>query len=148
MGTNHPHWKTGVTAIGLIATAVLVGGADDVMFAQRQRPRRDQAAQGGAPAPSVVLGRPTEHSIAISLLMPSGGEAFVEYGTKAGDFSTRGSSVAVRPGEPEELTVDGLQPATRYQYRVRERRTGEAEFAVGQACCVRAPRARDGPGRG
>jgi len=58
-------------------------------------------------------------------------EVYFEYGTEYGVYTDR-TVVAEFPGiKPFEVTIDNLQPNTRYYYQMRYRQPGEPEFSTG-----------------
>ena len=83
----------------------------------------------GPPLPvNLVLGRPTDTSIAISLLAEAGTTATCDLGTAPGAYDRpcpSGTSVA---GEPIVFELRDLAPATRYYYRVRVQPPGGPEL--------------------
>jgi hypothetical protein len=111
--------------------------------------RKDGGQRGGGPAREAVLpadmaavtalsavaGRPTNQSIAVSLLSGSAGEAFVEYGTASGHYANKSAAVAVTAGVPVEIVLTGLQPNSEYFYRaqVGTAATGEQHFHTARA---------------
>ncbi len=67
----------------------------------------------------IVLGRPTPTQMTVSVLCEKDTTGQIVYGTQSGRYS---GSTPMRPfkaGEPEEITLSGLQPNTRYFYRFR-----------------------------
>lgn len=78
-----------------------------------------------------ILGRPTDHSITLSVLAPNNGEVFVEYGVKPGAYTGKTKAAAVQSGKPVEIALDSLRPGTRYYYRLRHRQAGEAAYVAG-----------------
>ncbi len=81
--------------------------------------------------PDVLLGRPTDHSVAASVLAGANLEAYLEYGTTAGVFSRETPLSVVAAGTPAVLTMDSLLADTSYRYRLRYRVPGGAEFSAG-----------------
>lgn len=73
---------------------------------------------------NTILGRPTDSSIAISVLSDQAGDtAFIEYGTQLDEqqnviSAQRTSAVGSKTGEPIVIELTGLQRDTRYYYRV------------------------------
>lgn len=67
---------------------------------------------------TVVVGRPTDRSATLSVLAAEAGDAVAEYGTQAGRFVAKTAVTKLRAGEPAEIGIGGLQPNTRYHYRV------------------------------
>jgi hypothetical protein len=91
----------------------------------------DSAAAPGASTPSVfniVLGRPTDSSIAASVLVYAGTEIYAEYGTASGAYAARSRSDRSAAGEPIVIEMTGLQSDTRFFYRLRYRLAGETDF--------------------
>src|SRR5438477_12880902 len=73
-----------------------------------------------------ILGRPTDRSITVSVLASEDLEAFIEYGAKVGSYSEKTNAGKSQPGKPFEALLDRLKPNTRYYYRLRYRRPGNA----------------------
>jgi hypothetical protein len=67
---------------------------------------------------SVLVGRPTDRGVTVSVLPATPGECFVEYGADGGGPVQRTAARAVKAGAPTEFEITGLAPATRYGYRV------------------------------
>jgi PKD repeat protein len=67
----------------------------------------------------IVLGAPTASSIKANILSTDRqGLVYLEYGTTSGKYDRQSQSVALVPGQPVELALDGLVAATRYYYRL------------------------------
>lgn len=92
-----------------------------------------------APAPSpvpsaavatvnVVLGRPSDVGMSISVLAENGSQVYAEYGTTPGVYSGNTTTGTASGGYPVVLEVERLQPNTRYYYRVRVRTPTESAF--------------------
>ncbi len=79
----------------------------------------------------VLLGRPTDRSIAVSVLSDSSLEAFVEYGTQSGVYTTQTAQTALIAGSPAILVLDSLDADRQYYYRLRYRGPGAASFDAG-----------------
>ena len=75
----------------------------------------------------VVLGRPTKHSITAKVLAYVDREGSIEYGSKAGAPTAKTAVFALEAGEPAEIALTGLQPDTRYFYRLSTR-AGSADW--------------------
>lgn len=73
----------------------------------------------GALVYDVLLGRPTDRSIALNLLSQSNLTATLEYGTDPGTYPLRSEARPVTAGIPAVFTLDGLSPNQRYFYRVQ-----------------------------
>ena len=71
---------------------------------------------------SIILGRPTDHSITMSILWQNDVQVFIHYGD--GDkLDKQFGPIVLKAGEPQEVVVDSLQAATAYSYRVVEATT-------------------------
>ena len=77
---------------------------------------------------SIVLGRPTNNSIAANLLAPTALNFYLEYGTQSGSYTAQTPTGALAANVPQELTISPLQPNTRYYYRLRYQAAGAATF--------------------
>ncbi len=99
-----------------------------VLAAQQSQQNIDAATT--VTAVSQVLGRPTDHSIALNVLAPNDVEAYVEYGTKPAAYTGKTAVVKSGARTPFEVSVDKLKPNTRYYYRLRYREAGKTEYAA------------------
>jgi hypothetical protein len=80
-----------------------------------------------------LLGRPTDHSIALNVCTDADAEIFVEYGLQSETFSSQTPPANLNAGVPGTLLITPLLPDTRYYYRVRYKAPGAAEFnALGE----------------
>ncbi len=66
-----------------------------------------------------ILGRPTNNSIMINVVPAKPMNIVVEYGTAAGMYDHQSAAVSAPGAAPIEITLEKLQPNTRYYYRVR-----------------------------
>jgi len=74
--------------------------------------------------PNIILGRPTDTSITASVLLDKSTEWYAEYGTSPGVYAFTSKSVQGEAGIPFELDLTGLQPNTRYYYRIQYKSNG------------------------
>jgi 3',5'-cyclic AMP phosphodiesterase CpdA len=74
----------------------------------------------------VVLGRPTDTSVVLNVLAVDDVSATVAYGTSADALSKKTSAVSVREGQPHEVTLEALDPNTRYYYTLQDSSSGKA----------------------
>ena len=100
-------------------------------------------AATGAASYNVVLGRPTESSITLSILGNSndwGGSAYVQYGTTSGGFYPNTSATATSPvtayptGSTQpviEVNLSGLAANTKYYYRVNYKAASASVYTAG-----------------
>jgi hypothetical protein len=70
---------------------------------------------------TLVLGRPTNRSIAANLLSSSAQSVYLEYGTRPGTYTAQVEAITLAANVPQELTLPGLTGNTRYYYRIRFR---------------------------
>ena len=70
---------------------------------------------------TIVLGRPTNVSIAATLVSTQTVSVALEYGTQPGVYPNRSSSLSLTPNVPQAVTLSGLGPNTRHYYRIRFR---------------------------
>jgi hypothetical protein len=78
---------------------------------------------------NIVLSRPTDSSVTASLLSSDAIEAYIEYGTEPGVYSSQTTMSAVQAQVPHNIIIQNLQPNTGYYYRLCFRRPGEAYYA-------------------
>lgn len=67
---------------------------------------------------SIILGRPTDHSIALSVLAPSNALAHVDFGKGTENLDSKTPSKALRSGEPIEFELESLSENSCYHYRL------------------------------
>ncbi len=78
-------------------------------------------ADGAAPADgfSVVLGRPSATTVAVSVLAAADAQLRVAYGPAGGALDRRSEPVALRAGVPVPVELRDLRPDTGYRYQVQ-----------------------------
>ena len=76
----------------------------------------------------LILNRPENHSVGLSVLAYQDLEGFIAYGRSPGNYSRQTPTRNFARGEPVEITLDYLQPDTRYHYQFRSRAAGAANF--------------------
>ena len=113
------------TARHSAVTLLLLCAATFTLPAQDRAPR---GASGPAANLSVILGRPTDHSITLSLLSVTQIEAQVEYGTIQGAPAEKSELRKCQAGVPLEFELGLLKPNTRYYYRLLRRSPGESDW--------------------
>jgi hypothetical protein len=77
----------------------------------------------------IILGRPTSNSVAVTVLCFERAEGFIACGTATGNLAVRTPSRSFMPGEPAGVLLSGLQPDTRYYYRLCLAHTNSAEYS-------------------
>ncbi|MEI8243182.1 MAG: metallophosphoesterase [bacterium] len=132
-----------VTMVGVRASAAQDGRA----------PRGDRAPRSDRPLPalpadlapldrlSVVLGRPTDRSVTVSILSADAREGYCEYGGVAGRYTHRTASTNFPAARPVDVLLDNLPPDTTCHYRLRCRAPNEASYTEGAAGAFRTQRA-------
>ncbi len=84
------------------------------------------------PAPAhpfdVILARPTDRSMTISVLGYGNMDACISCGTEKGKLTSKTAQRALKRNEPVEFVLTGLQPDTRYYYRLHTRDAGGKDF--------------------
>jgi len=66
----------------------------------------------------VILARPTDTSIVLSVLCDGDAKAIIAYGTQKADLTARTEAKAFKKGEPQEVILEKLKPDTRYYYQL------------------------------
>ncbi len=116
---------------GLLISLLLVMAASVTASGQSATQRR---RPGGPPkttfrtevpahSGTIVLGRPTQSSVTLSVLLHTNAAARLVWGTSPQALSCGERSVSLAADVPQELVIDGLRPDTRYYYEVREAAT-------------------------
>jgi hypothetical protein len=67
---------------------------------------------------SEILGRPTDISVTINVVPAVTMDIYYEYGTVSGTYTTQTDPQTAAAGVPIETVISGLQPNTRYYYRL------------------------------
>jgi len=66
-----------------------------------------------------LLGKPTDSSITINIVPDATIEYYYEYGTsQGGPYTMQTSNYTAAGGQPHEVVISGLNPNTRYYYRM------------------------------
>ena len=78
-----------------------------------------------------LLGRPTDTSVTVNAVPLKPMQAFFEYGPHEGAFTTQTETLQTAGDIPLETLIDGLQPNTRYDYRIRYCPPGDTKFLAG-----------------
>ncbi len=73
---------------------------------------------------SEVLGRPTDNSITVQAIFADSTDVYVEYGSSSGVYTNQTDTLSFADKVPAEFLLAGLQPNTRYFYRMQTRHTG------------------------
>jgi len=79
---------------------------------------------------NVLLGRPTDHSIAVSVLSSNNLDAYIAYGTQDGVYGNQTTTNSIAAGTPAVITLDSLAAGQQYFYRLYYRRSGGGPFSA------------------
>lgn len=79
---------------------------------------------------NVILGRPTDQSVTLSVLFDQQVDVYVEYGTQSGNYTNSASIQTAIAGEPIEIVLSGLSAETQYFYRIRFKKTTVSTYSV------------------
>ena len=91
---------------------------------------------------NIILGRPTDTSVAVHALADQGTTVFAEYGEIPGQYSGRTNEMESSPDGTAVVPIEGLQADTRYSYRVSYRDPGASELRVGEVHSFHTQRPR------
>lgn len=74
---------------------------------------------------NVIIGRPTDTSVTLSILLKDTANVVVSFGEAGRNLDRKSGTVALRSGEPGEVLLDGLKPDSNYEYRILDAVTGK-----------------------
>ncbi len=80
---------------------------------------------------TLVLGRPTDHSVTVNAVFTQTSEVYWEYGTETGSYPSHTPTYTAKPDSGVTAEIGGLNPDKRYFYRTRYRPTGQGTFLQG-----------------
>lgn len=81
---------------------------------------------------NVILARPTDNSVTVSVMASQDMMAYVTFGMTSGKPDKRTNERQLKKGEPVEFLLTSLKPNSRYFYRLYTREYGEKEFKADQ----------------
>lgn len=76
----------------------------------------------------LILGRPTSHSMVLSILAYQEMDGYISYGTNQSGVFQKTTNLAFTRGVPVEVLLTPLQPNTRYYYQFCSRNKGTEQF--------------------
>jgi len=89
-----------------------------------------RSARAPEPGPdaalSVLVGRPTDQSAAISVLSDTDAQAYVEFGQAPSSLTRKTATLALRAGVPTEFELTGLKPNAACSYRLALQKSAAA----------------------
>jgi hypothetical protein len=68
---------------------------------------------------SIILGRPTDKTITLSILFDQKVDLYIEYGTISGTYSKVSSNYTINANVPAEIELTDLLVNTKYYYRIQ-----------------------------
>lgn len=81
-----------------------------------------------AQTPNIVLGRPTNNAMTVSVMFSQNMEFYLEYGTLSGTYTWQTYSVTHTANTPNEVDITNLTPNTKYFYRVKYRQASTSAY--------------------
>ena len=75
-----------------------------------------------------VLGKPKDTGISVKMFFSTPAEMAVKFGTISGNLSGQTAWQTFAANDPAEITINGLQPDTKYYYSVIYRNPGDTSF--------------------
>jgi hypothetical protein len=85
-----------------------------------------------APVVNQILGRPTDSSIAVSVLSSLPISAYIEYGVSKTKYTGKSSILDISPTAPVVFELTGLRSGTKIYYRVRFKNADQKVYASGK----------------
>ena len=92
--------------------------------------------------PRVILGRPTNNSIALSVLSNSEISAYIQYGVSKTKYSGKTSSQKITPGKPIVFDLLNLKANSLVYYRVAYTSSGSSKVTYGPQNSFRTQRSK------
>ena len=80
------------------------------------------------PVINQILGRPTNNSIAISLLSSQSVTAYIQYGYLKGNYSAMSEQISIKSEIPSVIELSSLKPNTKVYYRIKYKASGSTSF--------------------
>lgn len=79
-----------------------------------------------------MLGRPTDNSITVSVLLKKKCDFFIEYGDDSGNLKDKTDLISNTAGKPDKVEITGLVADAKYFYRTQYRVVGTSNFITGE----------------
>ena len=113
-----------------VAALLLFGGWLGISLAQSAREPLNTAIGAPESPVTLILGRPTDRAITLSVMADEDVEAYLEYGLKSGSYGVKTTPVKSKAGVPVEILIDKLKSNTQYFYRLQYRPARGARTAT------------------
>ena len=91
---------------------------------------------------NTVVGRPTNSTIALSLIAGTSASAYVEYGYKATTLTMKSAVTQLSSLAPKIIEITGLKPNTQIFYRVRSKTSADKSYILGEVNSFTTQRAK------
>lgn len=79
-------------------------------------------------SPNIILGRPTNKAITVSVLFDNASSFYIRYGTKSGQYDQQSATFNTGSGVPVRVEISDLFPDTKYYYILQYKKSGDAGF--------------------
>ena len=93
---------------------------------------------------NVILGRPTDSTIAISVMPSAATTCYVEYGTTGKTFPSKSLILQVSANTPTVFELSNLKSNQKYFYRIRSKQGTEKSYSVGKTSYFQTARKAGG----
>lgn len=91
-----------------------------------------RAVGATSPIANVILGRPTNNSIALSILASEKMYAYIEYGYTKTKYTSKSPTIAIEAGNPAVMDIKNLRANSKIYYRVRYATGASKTFQTGK----------------
>lgn len=91
-----------------------------------------RAVGATAPVANVILGRPTNNSIALSILSSEKISAYLEYGYTKSKYTSKTNPLTISSGNPTTIELKNLKASSRVYYRIRYAVGTSKSYQVGK----------------
>lgn len=95
---------------------------------QKERPAAEFRTTVPEHPYDLILTRPTDKSITISVLTYKDVQGYIAYGTSRGVYASETQKQTFKSGEPVSVVLSSLKPNTRYYYQFKSRESESADF--------------------
>lgn len=79
---------------------------------------------------SELLGKPEKTSISVKIMFADSVDVYAEYGTVSGTYTAQTSPQTAADSTMTEIVMNGLQPDTKYYYRLKYRYAGSGAYTA------------------
>jgi hypothetical protein len=77
---------------------------------------------------NIILGRPTDKSVTVSIMFNQNTDYFFEYGTQKGVYTQTSANYTATANKPDEIDLTNLTANTQFFYRVKYKATSASTF--------------------